>query len=732
MSCAVIPVYTDKPMLRKIKFLVITILSLLIFSACSPRSPAAPSPTPPVKINPPAPLPTQVSKAYTATPPSPTGTPLAGLTSIRMLDADAGWAWTSSGHLVRTVDAGKTWTDRTPPGGYQYSDPGFFLDAQNAWLPVYLTDSNRFGLLHTTDGGQSWVQYPQGPASGLHFADALHGWAVSADVGAGNVYFSLSQTSDGGKTWAPILVKPPTPEPGLPAGTIHLCNICNDAFYYDPSRLIIVYGDLGSMEPAGSVRMQVSFDLGNTWQALSLPLPQAETAALVSPNPPVFFKDGEGILPIHLLKMIPDGSYGEQKLAFYATSDGGASWSQLPTTLDAVQWSTSIHVDSSQDVYLICGNALCASHDRARTWQTVSSDLDFTSTDTRSVSAIDFIDSTTGWVLVQDNATTSLYQTIDGGLHWALLSPLLVPAAPPAVTIDTSIPTPTSVPTATLEPTPTPNVAYDPQAQADRIKFAPYATWVEVNSTVTANTGKRFVLSAMQNQVMSVSILQGPAFSVEVAGADKKSLTNPLYPQPYWRGGLPATQDYYVTVTSQVAAPFTLRIAINPPGLANQYFEFADPQYLVVLDYSDEFTPINWQMPFTTKGTPLLTLYFIEPSYYYPTTNLIEAALELTATTNPAIVSTCTQPAAQSGETVTGQVTIHGYSFTQSELTGAAAGNRYDQIFYRTAAQGQCFEVIFLIHSANIQNYPAGTVVEFDRVRLLHQFEAVLDTFSAK
>jgi photosystem II stability/assembly factor-like uncharacterized protein len=367
------------------------------------------------------------------------------LNKINMLDAQHGWAWTMDSRLLSTADGGETWIDRTP-SGYQYTGFGFFLDAQHAWLPVYLTDSNRFGLLYTADGGQSWVQYPYGPASGLHFVNPLDGWAVSPDVGAGNVYFSLSQTSDGGKTWAPIPVKPQLPEPNLPPGTIHLCNICNDAFFYDPSRMVIVYGDLGSMEPAGAVRMEVSFDLGNTWQSMNLPLPQGETDALVAPNQPVFFDDGQGILPIHLIKMNSDGSYSEQKLLFYATMDGGASWSQLSTLLDSVQWFSSIQVDPSHDIFVICGNSICASHDMARTWQTLSSNLDFAPSENRSVSGIDFVNSTTGWALVQENETSSLYQTTDGGQSWKLLSPLLVPAAPPTVTIDTSIPTPTPLP----------------------------------------------------------------------------------------------------------------------------------------------------------------------------------------------------------------------------------------------------------------------------------------------
>lgn len=297
---------------------------------------------------------------------------------------------------------------------------------------------------------------------------------------------------------------------------------------------------------------------------------------------------------------------------------------------------------------------------------------------------------------------------------------------------DTSIPSLTLQPIATLEQTTAPSVVYDAQANADRVTFAPYATWAEVVVTAHAGEEKRFVLSAMQYQTMSVSVNQGPLSTVKVYGADQQTLSDDQNPRFYWFGVLPSTQDYFVTVISQVDGPFTLRIAINPPGLAHQYFEYIDSQYGVLLDYSDEFTPVDWQLPFTTKGIPLLSLYFIQPSYYYPTTNLEEAALMLTATSNPTIVSTCTQAAAQEGEIVVGQETIHGYDFTHSEFTGAAAGNRYDQVFYRTAWEGKCFEVIFLIHSSNIGNYPPGTVVEYDQERLLHKLEEVLGTFTVK
>ena len=422
-----------------------------------------------------------------------------------------------------------------------------------------------------------------------------------------------------------------------------------------------------------------------------------------------------------------------QRLAFYATQDGGASWKQVPGILENIPSFSQVQIVSPEDIYVLCGNALCASHDGAQAWQSVASNLDFTQTDTRSVAALDFINASTGWVQIQDNGTNSLHKTTDGGATWTMLNPLLIASIPAIVKLDTSIPTPTLTPTRTIESTPTPQVAIDPNANASRIRFAPFGTWVEINDTISANTPKRYILSAMQGQMMSVSIRQGPAFTVEVNGADGKALSDPQSPRPFWRGGLPAKQDYLITVDSQVAGPFSLRIAINPPGQATQDFGFVDPGYAVALSYTDEFAPTSVQVPAaTTRGTLLLMLALIDPAFYPPRTNLSEAYLLLSASRDPAIVSTCMQPSTKVAEIVTGVVNINGYAFTRSEFSGAAAGNRYDQIAYRTVWDNQCFELVYLIHSTNIGNYPAGTVVEYDQAALLRKFEAVINTFLAK
>ena len=268
------------------KFLLVTGVLLFAFSGCTSSGQPTAEPTtlptsqPTTQTVPPA--------ASPVTPITATAAPAPAITGLHMIDANHGWAWTNAQRLLHTSDGGLTWTDRTPAGQV---GPGsaYYLDAQTAWLPIYLQDSSRNGLLHTRDGGQTWTQYPYGPSSGLRFTDTAQGWAVQEGVGAGNAYYSVLETQDGGATWNPVPAIPPHPETGLPPGTIHLCNLCSDSFYFDPARMIVVYGDMGSMQPGGSVRMRVSFDLGKTWQTQNLPLPKADAGALVSPGQPVFF-----------------------------------------------------------------------------------------------------------------------------------------------------------------------------------------------------------------------------------------------------------------------------------------------------------------------------------------------------------------------------------------------------------------------------------------------------------
>jgi hypothetical protein len=300
-------------------------------------------------------------------------------------------------------------------------------------------------------------------------------------------------------------------------------------------------------------------------------------------------------------------------------------------------------------------------------------------------------------------------------------TPNIVPVQP------SPLPTPTLAPTQPPAPT---SAGSGSAANENRIEFPKGGTWVEIGTHLEEGDSIEYVLAAMKDQVMSLSIEQGWPFTVEVEDATT-TLTDPDYERPFWRGTLPASGDYFITVKAQASGDFNMRVAINPPGQTYQYFEYKSPNQTATLRYSDEFAPTTNDPVGDFKGTPSLVLRFIRPEFYGPTTNLGEAYFLFSSITDAQKVATCTQPLPQL-ETVKGQKDFNGYTFTQSEAVGVGAGNIYDQVIYRTVYNSICYEAVFYMHSGNIGNYTPGTVVEFDRVALLHKFEGVLSTITLK
>ncbi|MFA7302777.1 MAG: hypothetical protein WC030_03455 [Candidatus Paceibacterota bacterium] len=60
--------------------------------------------------------------------------------------------------------------------------------------------------------------------------------------------------------------------------------------------------------------------------------------------------------------------------------------------------------------------------------------------------------------------------------------------------------------------------------------------------------------------------------------------------------------------------------------------------------------------------------------------------------------------------------------------TGAAAGNRYEEVVYAIAGTKPCVAVRYFIHYGMIENYPEGSVHAFDRTALQQEFDAIRST----
>ena len=319
----------------------------------------------------------------------------------------------------------------------------------------------------------------------------------------------------------------------------------------------------------------------------------------------------------------------------------------------------------------------------------------------------------------------------------------------PASPTDTATPIIQVLP-ATETPLPPPTITFTPEPPpppqpvtggASAIHFAPGGTYVDVLDSLAGGSSKTYSLAASQGQVMSVSVRQSsegdPVYvPMQIKGQDGTVLCPPKVNMEcsFWRGKLPSTQTYLVTLSPiNDITDFMMRVAINPPGQATQNFLYEDKYRQASFTYTDEFAPVRYPGADITKIQPEISLKLIDTSFYL-NTNLSEAYFFFGSSRDAGVVQTCTQPVSFGGpENIVGDVAVNGVTFTKSQGGGIAAGNIYEQTYYRAAYQGSCYEITFFVHYGNIGNYaPDSGVKEFDQAALTQKFEDILSSLVIK
>jgi len=126
------------------------------------------------------------------------------LQDVFFVDQDYGWA--SGANLVlHTTDGGDTWVQQpAPPLSLYYVDI-FFLDRMNGWAC-----GNEAKIIHTTDGGNTWVDqpnpytFPNPILYSIFFANSDTGWALGGDHGNYPTFTPrrvVLYTTNGGNSW---------------------------------------------------------------------------------------------------------------------------------------------------------------------------------------------------------------------------------------------------------------------------------------------------------------------------------------------------------------------------------------------------------------------------------------------------------------------------------------------------------------------------------------------------
>ena len=329
---------------------------------------------------------------------------------IRFFNELDGWGVTET-YIVRTNDGGITWYDVTPPDLEEIGSTvqTFILDKDHAW--VQKPDFNNFpnnGLLyHTADGGLTW-SISSTPFSGgdLSFIDAGNGWMLAdLGVGAGSNAVAVFQTDDSGETWTRTYTNDPNdPEA---ADSLPLGGLKSDLV---PINMQTAWVG-GVIYSPGTAYLFRTDDGGQTWAPVSLELPAgAEEFELgIDRDQLHFVSASDGYL---IVRMSGDST----QTAVYVTSDGGDTWTLMPTLIPNAGQSDFL---SAEEGIIYNGEQFYVTRDAARTWATVTPDIVFGD----SFALMDFVNPDSGWVVSVVEDHHSLYRTHDGGRTWLPVIP---------------------------------------------------------------------------------------------------------------------------------------------------------------------------------------------------------------------------------------------------------------------------------------------------------------------
>ena len=376
------------------KRIITLVILALILSACSKPATLTPTPTVPVTAAPPT-----LSAPVSSAP---------AFTAIHMLDATNGWAITEAG-VVRTNNGGVTWHDVTPDG---VTKLGFgttfdFLDSNHGWV---ISGNNQSDppsgtLYRTQDGGATWQSSAVSFFMGnLVFINASNGWMMaSLSAGMGSNAVAVFQTTNGGATWKQTYINDPN-QPGA-ATTLPLGGLKDGVTPIDMNNAWVG----GITYAPGVIYLYQTQDGGKTWKLQPVQIPSGYDQAQFETTGPQFVSAQDAFMAVHTTNQ-----YGTV-MAVYYSHDGGSNWALTPLMIPN---GGTMNFASAMDGFVWNGTEFYVTHDGAKTWTTVSPGVAFGD----NFAGMDFVSTTTGFVLTNDTQTVILYKTTDGGATWTAIS----------------------------------------------------------------------------------------------------------------------------------------------------------------------------------------------------------------------------------------------------------------------------------------------------------------------
>jgi photosystem II stability/assembly factor-like uncharacterized protein len=261
--------------------------------------------------------------------------------SFRGLDAAGGgavWASGTGGTVLRSVDAGETWSAFAVPGAEELDFRDVEAFGRDEALVVSAGRPARFYL--TTDAGATWTLTREDDREGI-FLDAMSFWDRQHGIVFGDPIdgrFVVLVTEDGGRTWNAV------PDDALPPA------LEGEAGFAASGSCLATYGDRHVWFGTGGAAARVfrSDDRGRTWS--------------VAPTPIVAGADSKGIFSLAFVDerrgVAVGGDYGDpERLGPHVavTDDGGATW-RVPGAIQVGFRSAVRYLDADGDRLVAVGS----------------------------------------------------------------------------------------------------------------------------------------------------------------------------------------------------------------------------------------------------------------------------------------------------------------------------------------------------------------------------------------
>lgn len=165
----------------------------------------------------------------------------------------------------------------------------------------------------------------------------------------------------------------------------------------------------------------------------------------------------------------------------------------------------------------------------------------------------------------------------------------------------------------------------------------------------------------------------------------------------------------------------------HAPSLANNIKSYISNKYGFSIGYPSDFI-IDENHIYQALG-PNKTINgvkFTIPTSVATGTNLSEDSY-ISVEEIPGI-SVCNASSFTLNDTKASTFTDAGVTYSFAKTSDAAAGNRYDETIYALSGSNPCIAVRYFIHYGVFQNYPEGSIKEFDENALTSQFDTIRRT----